>query len=76
MAALLQHPADVRQGARLVEILKALAGGESNREIAQQLFISEVTDKSHITHMLEKTGFRSRLELAVKARTGGIVVPE
>ena len=61
---------------RELEVLKELAGGASNKEIAETLNISDATVKMHIRHMLEKTGFRSRLELAVKARTGGLVVPD
>ncbi len=61
---------------REIEVLREMVDGRSNKEIAEQLGISERTVKMHITAMLEKTGFRSRLELAVKARTGGIVIPE
>jgi two-component system vancomycin resistance associated response regulator VraR len=56
--------------------LRELTDGASNREIAQMLGISERTVKMHITNMIQKTGFRSRLELAVKARTGGLVIPD
>ena len=58
------------------EVLRELTDGASNREIAQMLEISERTVKMHITNMIQKTGFRSRLELAVKARTGGLVIPD
>ena len=47
-----------------------------NKEIADKLGISERTVKMHIANMIQKTGFRSRFELAVKAKTGGPVVPE
>ncbi|MBQ9550814.1 MAG: response regulator transcription factor [Lachnospiraceae bacterium] len=58
------------------EVLRELTDGASNREIAEKLGISERTVKMHISNMIQKTGFRSRLELAVKARTGGLVIPE
>ena len=61
---------------RETEVLRELTDGASNREIAEKLGISERTVKMHITNMIEKTGFRSRLELAVKARTGGLVIPD
>ena len=61
---------------RETEVLRELVDGASNKEIADKLGISERTVKMHITNMIEKTGFRSRLELAVKARTGGLVIPE
>ena len=56
------------------EVLRELTDGASNKEIAEKLGISERTVKMHITNMIQKTGFRSRLELAVKARTGGLVI--
>ena len=59
---------------REIEVLRELVGGASNKEIAARLFISESTAKSHIASMLQKTGFRSRVELAVKARSGGLVI--
>lgn len=58
------------------EVLRELTDGASNKEIAEKLGISERTVKMHITNMIQKTGFRSRLELAVKARTGGLVIPD
>lgn len=58
------------------EVLRELIDGASNKEIAEKLGISERTVKMHITNMIQKTGFRSRLELAVKARTGGLVIPD
>ena len=57
-----------------IMVLRELVSGESNGEIASTLAISERTVKMHISNMLSKTGFRSRLELAVKARTGGLVI--
>lgn len=48
--------------------------GVSNAAIAQKLGITENTVKNHIRHMMEKTGCKSRTELAIEARVSGIVV--
>lgn len=61
---------------REIDVLRLLVDGSSNKEIADSLNITERTVKMHIANMLQKTGFRSRLELAVKARTGGLVIPD
>ena len=60
--------------ARELDVLHELVGGASNAEIAEALGISERSIKQHITDMLNKTGFKSRLQLAVRARGGGIVI--
>ena len=60
--------------AREIEILRELVGGATNTEIASKLGISGQTVKMHITNMLQKTGFRNRLELAVKVRTDGFII--
>ena len=52
---------------REMEILKAVARGLSNREIAKQLFISENTVKNHIRNILEKLQLHSRMEAVVYA---------
>ena len=62
--------------AREIDVLREMVEGLSNKEIAERLGIAERTVKMHIQAMISKTGFRSRLELAVKARTGGLVIPE
>ena len=61
---------------REVAVLRELVGGGSNRDIARRLCVQESTVKMHITNMLQKTGFHSRLELAVKARHLGIAIKE
>ena len=61
---------------REIEVLRLLTDGASNKEIAETLNLSERTVKMHSTNMIQKTGFRSRLELAVKARIGGLVIPD
>ncbi len=59
---------------REVEILRELVGGSSNKEIGEKLGIEASTIKMHISNMLQKTGYRSRLELAVKARDFGLAI--
>lgn len=59
---------------REYDVLKGLVCGASNREIALSLGISEKTVKNHITSLLQKTGFHTRLELAIRARDTGLVI--
>lgn len=59
---------------RELEVLKQLTTGAGNSVIADKLFISEHTVKTHIQHLLEKTGYNNRTELAVKARESGLVI--
>lgn len=61
---------------REIDVLRVLVTGAGNNEISDKLCISVATVRSHISHMLEKTGFSSRTELAVYAMQSGIVVPE
>ena len=58
---------------REMEILKELSTGSSNIEIGERLLISPNTVRNVLQNMLEKTGFKSRTELAVEARRLGIV---
>ena len=55
---------------REVEIVKAIADGLSNRQIAEALFISEGTVKNHITAILQKTGLAHRTQIAVSHLKG------
>lgn len=61
---------------RELDTLRKLVSGLSDREIAEQLEISYNTVRVYITNMLQKTGYSSRTELALKAAKSGIVVPE
>jgi len=54
------------------EILRLLASGLSNREIADKLFITEGTVKNHVTNILGKLDVRDRTQAALKARELGI----
>jgi two-component system nitrate/nitrite response regulator NarL len=58
---------------REIEILDAVAAGDSNRDIAARLKISLQTVKHHMTSIFDKTGTSSRLELALFAIRQGIV---
>ena len=59
---------------RELDVLKELTTGDTNAEIAKRLFISVATVKSHIQHLMEKTGFKTRTELVSEARGLGIVI--
>ena len=59
---------------REIEVLRELVAGESDAAIAEKLFMSLRTVKGHIQSMREKTGFRNRTELAVRARESGLII--
>lgn len=61
---------------RELTILREITGGFSNQEIAEKYGIALNTVKNHVANMLLKTGFRNRIELAVRAREAGIVIME
>ena len=59
---------------RELDVLRELTIIRSNEEIAEKLNISLNTVKRHIQNMLNKTGYKNRLELAIKAKSLGLVV--
>ncbi len=61
--------------AREVEIWRHLARGESNAEIAQSLYLSTLTVKTHVANLLTKLGLRDRTQAVVLAYESGLVVP-
>lgn len=54
--------------ARELEILEAVATGHTNKEIAQELFISRATVKTHLVHIFDKLGVDNRTSAVAKAR--------
>lgn len=61
---------------RELEVLRELTGSLTNEEIAEKLNISVNTVKRHLQNIMEKTGFVSRLELAMNAKSLGLVVSD
>jgi DNA-binding NarL/FixJ family response regulator len=60
---------------REVEVLGMVARGLSNTELAQELFMSPATAKTHVSHLLTKLQARDRAQLVMIAYETGIVVP-
>ena len=57
-----------------IDVLRELTTGATNKEIAEKLFISPTTVNFHINNLLLKTGYKNRVQLAVKARLEGLVI--
>ena len=56
---------------REIEVLRHIAGGNRNKDIAEKLFISEETVKVHVKHIMEKLGANDRTQaMAIAARRG------
>ena len=58
---------------REIDVLRHLAGGNRNRDIAEQLFISEETVKVHVKHIMEKLGASDRTQAVAIAVRRGII---
>ena len=68
------QPQDLHElSARETEILRLVAQGRDNTEIAQELYLSPSTVKNHVSSILEKLGVDSRVQAAVRAARAGIV---
>jgi len=60
---------------REAEALRLIAAGQSNREIARTLFVSEATVKTHVNRIFAKTGARDRAQALRYAYTHGYADP-
>jgi DNA-binding NarL/FixJ family response regulator len=72
-AHLAEHVGDETLTAREIDVLRHVAGGNRNRDIAERLFISEETVKVHIRHIMEKLGASDRTQAVAIAVRRGIV---
>ena len=72
-ARLAEHVSDEALTEREKDVLKHVAGGNRNRDIAERLFISEDTVKVHVKHIMEKLGASDRTEAVTIAVRRGII---
>jgi DNA-binding NarL/FixJ family response regulator len=72
-AELAQHAADDELTAREIDVLRLIAAGNANKQIADQLSIGEATVKSHVTNILSKLGANDRSHAVTIALKGGII---
>ena len=70
---LAEHLGDESLTEREIDVLSRVAGGNRNRDIAEQLFISEETVKVHMKHIMEKLGASDRTQAVAIAIRRGII---
>jgi DNA-binding NarL/FixJ family response regulator len=70
---LAEHLSDEALTTREIDVLRHIAGGNRNRDIAERLFISEETVKVHVKHIMEKLGASDRTEAVAIAVRRGII---
>ncbi len=68
----MQRPA-ISLSAREMELLKLLATGATNKELAEALFISQATVKTHLVHIYTKLGVDNRTAAIAAARSEGLL---
>src|SRR5215472_7809770 len=72
-AALAEHLGDQALSEREVEVLRHVAAGTRNRDIAEKLFIAEETVKAHLKHIMTKLGTNDRTQSVTIAARRGII---
>lgn len=72
-AHLAEHYADESLTSRELEVLRQIAGGNRNRDIAEKLFITEETVKVHVKHIMEKLGATDRTQAVTIGVRRGII---
>jgi DNA-binding NarL/FixJ family response regulator len=72
-SSLAEHLSDESLTTREIDVLRHVAGGNRNRDIAERLFISEETVKVHVKHIMEKLGASDRTQAVAIAVRRGII---
>jgi DNA-binding NarL/FixJ family response regulator len=70
-AALVEEVASLTE--READVLRLMARGLGNQEVAEKLFVSEATVKTHVAHILDKLGVDNRVQAVVAAYESGLV---
>lgn len=73
MLPLKTHKQDIHLTSRESDVLRLMATGATNRQIAQALFISKETVKTHVSNILHKFGASSRTEAVGKSYAMGLL---